>query len=960
MPLDKQINIISIDTNNFYSNHECYLHWLNHVIRIERKELVQKRKELESQLSEYGINKSDLNSILKHEYDFSSFKEDNTPLSLSEQYCKIQELVNIKNKKIKSTKEKLLKLLSNKVEANISSNGKHHIRELRNLTPANPDRKNICKRANEPFGDKNIISVFESSFTRMIGAKQDELSEDFMVIQIYYFDIAKDLIYNGFIYKGEKYIYFTSSAGQIRTKKAVFVKESIWNKYEKTIMCGLTIDKINEKGGNNPNKHLSYMALNSSATDVWEEFDIDKTIVIDDFETNVYGTYDLVNDEDYSIKRTSGYVPITHTDGAGMILPNAFNNIQCNKMIRLPWVKGLLGIFNYVKFIKENNCSSVIKDIYGKEHDVIAEDIQVIFTKSQFKMWKYYNSWEQYKEYYKKYNCTAGYTNPEEDRIKDASINYQMLQTLTDITDDEIDTIISRSNSKLSNLCSSISSMKNAFGITPFNNNMTYLQQAVNLYPDLMNDEFMKITLRDIKNSMVKRYKSGSLSIYGKYTFLLPDFYAACEYWFMRNKNPDGLLNDGEVFCSLFKKSEKLDCLRSPHLYREHAIRINTAYKNNEKYNDLNKWFCTKAIYTSCKDMISKILMFDVDGDKSLVVADKTIISVAERNMKDIVPLYYNMRKALPVKLNNESIYHGLNMAFTGSSIGQYSNNITKIWNSETFISGTDEEKQKAIDTIKLLCMENNFVIDKAKTLYMPERPEFAKELISSLTKCNVPHFFIYAKDKENYQVEDTNNSFVNKLDNKIINPRINCRSIGLKPIDYTKLVSNSDIECKVSFDKNGKINKELTDPMIVKYCELNQQYHYKINMKRIDNLRNDLLTNTQLKQSLLFNKISKEIKFELSKFGYSDSEISDILVKFLYHVKPSKHKSVLWFCYGEEIVKNLKKHFKPKTKFVQCIDCGEWFETDIKNKRTCRCDNCSIEHKRELTRLRVKKHRNK
>ena len=159
---------------------------------------------------------------------------------------------------------------------------------------------------------------------------------------------------------------------------------------------------------------------------------------------------------------------------------------------------------------------------------------------------------------------------------------------------------------------------------------------------------------------------------------------------------------------------------------------------------------------------------------------------------------------------------------------------------------------------------------------------------------------------------------------------------------------------------KTGKINKELTDPMIVKYCELNQQYHYKINMKRIDNLRNDLLTNTQLKQSLLFNKISKEIKFELSKFGYSDSEISDILVKFLYHVKPSKHKSVLWFCYGEEIVKNLKKHFKPKTKFVQCIDCGEWFETDIKNKRTCRCDNCSIEHKRELTRLRVKKHRNK
>ena len=68
-------------------------------------------------------------------------------------------------------------------------------------------------------------------------------------------------------------------------------------------MCGLTIDSINQKGGNNPNKHLAYMALTNSATDIWNEFDIDKTIVIDDFETNVYGTYDLVDDIDYSIKQ---------------------------------------------------------------------------------------------------------------------------------------------------------------------------------------------------------------------------------------------------------------------------------------------------------------------------------------------------------------------------------------------------------------------------------------------------------------------------------------------------------------------------------------------------------------------------------------------------------------------------------------------------------------------------------
>lgn len=103
-----------------------------------------------------------------------------------------------------------------------------------------------------------------------------------------------------------------------------------------------------------------------------------------------------------------------------------------------------------------------------------------------------------------------------------------------------------------------------------------------------------------------------------------------------------------------------------------------------------------------------------VDGDKSLVVADKTLIEVAERNLKkfNIVPLYYNMRKAESIKIDNNVLYNGLCAAFTGGNIGIYSNNISKIWNSETFISGTHEEKVHAINCIKRLCCQNNFVID--------------------------------------------------------------------------------------------------------------------------------------------------------------------------------------------------------------------------------------------------------
>ena len=682
----------SVDTGHFYSNHEKYLHDMNCKYRRERNYVQNKLPEIEKQLEKFGYTKDDIKNLKNGNTEEVNIV-DSSYVTISE-YLHWAGLIRHKREKAKESKSQLLTLLSNKVAQNELTDGKDHIRTIKD----------------DSLNDTNIISVFDSALSRIIDIKHDELTDALIVVQVYYFDVFKDISFYGFTYKGEKYKYFTSSAGQIRKKKAVFIKESVWNKIEKTVMCGLTIDKINSKGGNNVNKHLAYMALTNSATDEWKEFDIDKSIVIDDFETNVYGTFDFVDETDYSITRKTDYVPIPHTDGAGMILPSVSTK---NFMFRAPWIKGLLGVFNFRKFIEVNNYSPTITDIYGQEHDVIKEDIQIIFTKSQFKMYKYYDSWDEYKEYFKEYRCSAGKCNVEEDRIKNAKINYQMLQTLTNITDDEIDLLTQKSAERISNVCSSKDTMMDILGITPYNTNMTAFQKSVKMYPALLNDSYAKDVIREVKNSLLKKYRSGKLEVNGKYTFLLPDFYAACEYWFGHIDTPTGLLGDKEVFCWLFKQNEKLDCLRSPHLYKEHAIRFNIAnevYRDRTKY--IREWFTTDGIYASTHDLISKVLMYDVDGDKSLVVADKDFVRIAERNMNGIVPLYYNMRKAEPTQLNNKNIYAGLNAAFTGGNIGIYSNNISKIWNDDVFISGADEEKAEAIDCVKRLCCQNNFVID--------------------------------------------------------------------------------------------------------------------------------------------------------------------------------------------------------------------------------------------------------
>lgn len=332
-----------------------------------------------------------------------------------------------------------------------------------------------------------------------------------------------------------------------------------------------------------------------------------------------------------------------------------------------------------------------------------------------------------------------------------------------------------------------------------------------------------------------------------------------------------------------------------------------------------------------------------VDGDKSLVLTDKTIINIAERVQKkyDIVPLYYNMRKAEPIFITTESIFEGLIAAFTGGNIGIYSNNISKIWNSNTMLHGTNEERQDAINIIKLLCMENNFVIDYAKTLYKPERPKKVHDKICELTNVPLPHFFKYAKDKEDWQVDDKTDSLVNKFDDLFINPRFEFRKLKLEKPDYRYLMSNIGQTCNVSFLPNGKVDKNNTDPMIVKFNELNKKFYFKLN-KNMINVYRVMTTKANVRQDVIYRRIVKQVKSELSKFGYSNKEIADILVLYLYKLRDSRHKVLLWVCYGDILYKNLTKYFKQKRKSVQCVDCGNWFYAGIKSTTIKRCEKCA------------------
>ena len=415
-------------------------------------------------------------------------------------------------------------------------------------------------------------------------------------------------------------------------------------------------------------------------------------------------------------------VTIPFTDGFGISL----RKIE-SSMIRLPFIKGLIAYCPRRKFIDWCSANSIsihkVTDIYGKQYSI--NEIDYIFTKSQFKMWKYYNNvfddngnliktgWEVYKENFKKYNCDACRCNVERGVKLNSKTNYQVLQTLTtEMTDDDILSLASYDINCLNGIGRNVQCMLNVLGANEKkNDNMNWLQKSLLLYPEMLKDFYVKTLLKNTKDSMIKKFRSGKFNINGAYVFAIPDTLACLQYWFTDMDKSDlskfGFVKEGNVSCRLFQNNEELDCLRSPHLDHAHCIRKN-------QINDQTKtWTKSNGIYIGMKDIMSKLLMYDNDGDKLLVHNNKTIIKCAKQYQRKhgMIPNYYDMPKANPELISSDSLYNGIVMAYHHGNIGTPSNEITKIWQTLSPDS-TEEEIQHAINVIALRCADVNFTID--------------------------------------------------------------------------------------------------------------------------------------------------------------------------------------------------------------------------------------------------------
>jgi len=755
------------------------------------------------------------------------------------------------------------------------------------------------------LNDYRKVYVSSSVLTRNVDA------EDIFIITLKNKSIRttriwEQIIKNGFTYRDEnnkekKVVFYTASSGQIRSKKGFFVVESSLNSVINKLNCGLTLEKINELGGCNVNKYLAYAALNTSATEVWDKkFNIDKVIVVDDFETEVEMEVDYINNKTFEITRKKMPVLLPHSDGCGLMLPSVSRK---NMMIRLPWIKGLLTTVNFRKFNEKFGVGQEIKDIDGKYHNI--NNVEVILMKSQFKMHKYYQNdydeqgniikygWDKYKENFKKYGCTANITNVEPNKadFKEATLNYQVLQTLDDVTAKEIAGLLKNDLDYINNLY-----IDSKFQIKELSKRNNATGKILKVYENFLHDEHVQNQLSDKITKKRKELKIGEFNVESaKYTYLIPDIIAWMQFLFCGDKDPFGVLKSNEVHCSMYRYNEDVDVLRLPHLWKEHCVRKNVEIpKEYREFFQLNN-SRTLGIYTSVKDDISKRLMFDNDGDLALVVQDKKFLNIVKRNMEGVVPLYYDMGKAEPEELSNAAFFRGLKSAFKYNQVGKYSNYMTAEWNTT-----------KDVETLKVLCSLNNYSIDASKTLYMcyPKKgTEIFNKIIEAKNK-KMPHFFQYKKDKYKNEELTTESSTMNKLVGYLekVFEKANGKRYAenkIEKFNYKEFLNNKSILGK----KNLTILKEIKYELV--YA------NYKEIANRVERIMYQIEGDKSLIRSV-YEDYREVLKTYARENDIDWVEFVDAIIAMNYKKnKNSKNKTIMLELFADEILCNIKQNLK-------------------------------------------------
>lgn len=455
-----------------------------------------------------------------------------------------------------------------------------------------------------------------------------------------------------------------AGAGQLRRNSSLFVNEKIYDSLEQIMMCGLTKKRI---GKINLAKFSAYYALYTSAT---RQVRNPRICVVKDFEytlrnervswifTNSNGDKDIedrVIDFEMNAFDGSGIIGVEMAEKWKEDL--SLDYTPSSFIIRSAWIKGLVSVFDFKKFAKEIVNKDTIIDAWGNEKKV--DDIDIILTTSQFKMWKKYQSWEEYIYYHYKYGHIFGVArvNKKENNFI-TPLNYQYIQS-NNFNEERIKKLADFSLDWARKMMQCNPDYSRTFMIGIHNQDDDYrkVENSLNSYiakslmynTEILNDDYVRRKIYQMIDKKINLMKIGKLFVEGSYDFAIPDLYALAEHAF--GLEVKGLLKRGQSWNRRWveKGSYKVAMMRSP-------LVAPAENQTREIYNDERcmEWYkhIQSGMIMSIWDL-GMILCSDADYDGDLLMTSDNpylVESVYEGN-----PITYEKNKQKEQFLNANS-----------------------------------------------------------------------------------------------------------------------------------------------------------------------------------------------------------------------------------------------------------------------------------------------------------------
>ena len=735
-------------------------------------------------------------------------------------------------------------------------------------------------------------------------------------------DKLKEILKNGFIINGVKYVICESSSSMTRNAILSFIDYKIKFKIDEIIKMGNYVDDTVIS------KYRAYRGLMLSSCFIMENY-TPKIIVTKEFDNLIKDVriryladeWSQFNNEQGEvikykkkvIKDDVRDIKENCFDGCGIMHPVIAERISKmfgfgekfnSCIIRAPYIKGCVHKVDYTKFFMDRGVEW-IKDIWGVEHSIY--EPMIIIDESMYKGYKYfkyyddYRDWDYYWEMFEKYNHCMGiakynfssdeekyYTRGNYQILQDLKLDYSEFKHLSDVTMDFFENVMD----------GKIEYMLAFLGLVGGTNKaVSCYTRAVERDYSMLNEEGVRNNIKHLIKGYVDDAKAGKIWLKGCFKFAIPDLIAFMEH--VGGLEVKGCLGAQQMWTKGkigYKVGKQYLITRNPHITSsEHDVVVMESNEVIEKYLGHLENVCMIDMYSPHMNRLNGC---DFDGDILFVLDEPVMINGVDMSVPVVMDVDDKIT-ILPQDYNEENICE-LILHNLDNRIGEYSNYATCYHNK---MKKTEKTRKIHEDYIATLSVMTGKEIDAAKCGIRFNLPRQISKYARPL-----PYFMQFAGDyykilKEFNKYRSNMNSMcfdIERWENTkktrkttdafdyhiMIDDSVEVDNDTLEKVEEIYLDFNKTIR-RLLLEKSKCSDWEKNKEWIKKYMAINkkQAMAFDVNWNYYYDMYKDKLLSITRNKALLVN----------------------CLVKLTYEKYPRSTKKILWSVAGDWVVGNIK-----------------------------------------------------